>query len=90
MLQEHHLTNARTIVSVVDGGTEFGSLGSLFTSLGRARNWGGELTEDELLSLLSIVEGFEGTGPWNQAAADIAEAIKETLHEIHQVAGDRT
>lgn len=78
---EHQLSNARTIVSYQCDGVEMtGMHESLFTQLGRARDWGGELSADDLENLALVVLDFiPDNQAWADARAEILKAIEDEL-----------
>ncbi len=79
-LKEHHLTNARAIISYVNGVDFTEQDHSLFTAIGRARDWGGELTDEELETLSLIVLDFQpDSAAWAEAKAELLTAIEEAL-----------
>lgn len=81
---EHQLTNLRTILSHsidIDEATE-----ALFVAVGRARDWGGQLSDEELETLGLIVMDFQPqTQEWAAAKAEILQAIEEALLEYETV-----
>lgn len=53
---------------------------SLFTSLGRARDWGAELTDEELETLSLIILDFQPeSAAWAEAKTELLTAIEEAL-----------
>lgn len=79
-LKEHHLTNARTILSYSCGTEPTDVDESLFTSIGRARDWGAELTSEELETLSLIVLDFQPeSAAWSAAKTELLTAIEEAL-----------
>lgn len=87
MLKEHQLTNARTIVSLECEGVNLdGTHESLFTQLGRARDWGGELSIDDLETLALVVLDFiPGNQAWTEARAELLKAIEDALLEDEDI-----
>lgn len=81
---EHQLTNLRTILSHsidIDEAIE-----ALFIAVGRARDWGGQLSDEELETLGLIVMDFQPqTQEWAAAKAEILQAIEEALLEYETV-----
>lgn len=80
MLKEHHLTNARTIISYAAGVAFNEQDDSLFTAIGRARDWGAELTDEELETLSLIILDFQpDSTAWAEAKTELLTAIEEAL-----------
>ena len=85
-LKEHHLTNARTIISYVNGVDFTEQDHSLFTSIGRARDWGAELTDEELETLALITLDFQpDSADWAEAKTELLTAIEEALLAYEEV-----
>ncbi len=82
-MQKHQLTNARTILSYAAECTDFSDIDyTLFTAIGRARDWDGQLSDEELESLSLIVLDFQPPSQeWAIAKADLLRAIEEELLE---------